>query len=231
MRKAQKERLRGFVGILLIFFAVAGFIGWENYGREAMTYQPVIVFKEEVQKGTIVEKQMLGLMMMEKAKLIDQPIIDPDKIIGQRTNTYIPGHLQLCSEFFSDPELVTGDGNYVFSMPMDWVYAYPQTLRRGDSVSFYSIDKELAQQVEDMASLNDMDTIEGIDTKSFGNQLMTAKIAYVKDSSNREVIDVTPDRIDGSAAVSQIELVISEEKYQKLKTAAEKNQVFILMYE
>lgn len=228
MRKIQKERLRGFVGILLILLTIVGFVGWENYGREALTYQPVIVLQEEVQKGTIIEKNMLGLMMVEKETLIRRPVINPDQIIGQRSNTYIPGHLQLCSEFFSDPELVTGDGNYVFSVPMDWVYAYPQTLRRGDLVCFYGIDKELAQESEDIEGTEGM---EGIAPKHKENQLITAKIAYVKDSGNREVIDVTPDRIDGSAAVSQIELVISEEKYQKLKTAAENNQVFVLMYE
>jgi len=198
---------------------VGAFFFWENYGRVAFTYDSVIVFKEPVQKGVIVEKQMLGRRSVDKGTLIEGSIKDPDLITGKRTNTYMPRGLQLGEEFFSDPELVTGDGSYIWSIPMDWIYSYPQSLRRGDLIYFYAIDKTLAE--------------EGFTTSDAGDNtpLLSARIAYVKDSNNREVIDVTPDRMDGSATVTQIEIVISEEKYIELKNSAGNGKIFMLMYE
>ncbi len=222
MRKVHKERLIGVLGIVLILFTVLLFFAWESFGRVTFTYDSAVVLRQDLQKGTIVKKKMLGIIKVEKGTLIENVIQNPDLIIGKRSNTFIPKGLQLCEEFFSDPELVTGDGNNILSVPMEWIYSYPQTIRRGDLVHFYGMDKAMLE--------NSMD---GIDYIAHGSDkpLISAKIAYVKDSSNREVIDVTPDRMDGSAAVSGIEIVISEEKYKTLKTAAESGQIFIVMYE
>ncbi|MFV0518358.1 MAG: SAF domain-containing protein [Aminipila sp.] len=224
MRKVHKERLIGATGILLIILATTIFFGWENFGREAFTYEAVIVFKDDIQKGTIIDKSQLAQLNVEKSSLIKNAITDPDKIIGKRSNTFIPRGGQLCKEFFSDPELVTGDGNNILSIPMEWIYSYPQTLRRGDLVHFYAIEKSLTENSEYG------DVAVGIEVGS-ESPLISAKIAYVKDSSNREVIDVTANRMDGSAAVSGIEIVISEDKYKELKSAVEMGQIFIVMYE
>jgi len=222
MRKVHKERLIGASGIVLILFTVLFFFGWESIGREAFTYDSVIVFKQDVQKGTIIDKNMLGVIKIEKSSLIKGVIQKPDLILGKRSNTFIPRGLQLCQEFFSDSELVTGEGNNILSIPMEWIYSYPQTIRRGDLVYFYGIDKAMRE--------NNADGMESIAAGS-DKPLISAKIAYVKDSSNREVIDVTPDRMDGSAAVSNIEIVISEEKYEILKSTVEAGQIFVMMYE
>lgn len=222
MRKLHKERLIGTLGVVLILLTVFLFCAWESFGREALTYDSVIVCRQDVQKGTIVEKNMLSAMKIEKGTLIKGVIKNTDLIIGKRSNTFIPKGLQLCQEFFSEPGLVTGDGNNILSVPMDWIYSYPQTLRRGDLVYFYGIDKAMTE--------NEIDRMEEL-TVGNDNPLVSAKIAYVKDSSNREVIDVTPDRMDGSAVVSGIEIVISEEKYKVLKSEVEAGQLFVIMYE
>lgn len=222
MRKVHKERLIGALGIVLILFSVLLFLGWEKFGREAFTYDSVIVFNQDIQKGTIIDQTMVTVKRIEKNSIIKNPIKDLGEIKGKRSNTFIPAGLQLSKEFFSDPELVTGDGSNILSVPMDWIYAYPQTIRRGDEVHFYGIDKALAENGYDEGYML---------TEGSEKPLISAKIAYVKDSANREVIDVTPDRMDGSAAVNSIEIVISEEKYQILKTSAEAGQIFVIMYE
>lgn len=227
MRKIHKERLKGIAGIILILLAIGILFSWESFGREALTYDSVIVFKDDIQKGTIIQKDMLGIMKLQKDTLIDGTIQNPDLIIGKRSNTFIPRALQLCNEFFSDPELVTGDGNNILSVPMDWIYSFPQTLRRGDLVHFYLLDKKLIGEDEENKEVFSEERIKLSNEKP----LISAKIAYVKDSSNREVIDVTPDRLDGSAEVAQIEVVISEDKYKLLKTAASNGQIFVIMYE
>lgn len=168
---------------------------------------------------------MLCAVKFENGSLIKEAIRNPELIIGKRSNTFIPKKLQLCQEFFSDPELVTGGGKNILSVPMEWIYSFPQTIRRGDLVYFYGINKAMLE--------DNIESIAQIDIANIGTDkpLIAAKIAYVKDSSNREVVDITPDRMVGSALVSGIEVVISEEKYQILKSAVEAGQLFIIMYE
>lgn len=219
MRKIHKERLKGAIGILCILFAIVLFIGWETYGREAFTYKTVLVMNQDVKKGTIIDKSMLGLMKEDSTRVIPNGVTDPNKIIGKKTTAYIPRGLQLCGKWFSDPGLATGNGSYIFNLPMDWTFSYPQTIRRGDTLYFYAIDKSL---VKDGIQLSELD---------LGTPILSAKAAYVKDSANREVVDVKSERIDGSAAISEIELVITDKKYEILKQNVEAGKVFILMYE
>lgn len=228
MRKIHKERLIGACGIVLIILSMLLFISWEKYGREALTYDSVIVFKQDVQKGTIVTKKQLGIMRIEKNSMIEEAIQDPELIVGKRTNGFIPRAAQLCAEYFTDPELVTGEGKNVFSIPMDWIYAFPQTLRRGDRVHFYTVYGEL---LEESYYEIEYEQLENLISSGSDKPIVSVNVAYVKDSGNREVVDVTADRMDASAVITDIEVVISESDYQKLKNAAESGMQFVIMYE
>lgn len=229
MRKVHKERLMGALGIVLIILAMLLFIGWEKYGREALTYDSVIVFKEDVQKGTIVTKKHLGKMMIEKTSMIENAVQDPELIIGKRTNNFIPKAAQLCEEYFATPELVTGDGKNIFNVPMDWIYAFPQTLRRGDRVHFYAVYTEKTDETYSTENLEEPESI--ITAGSNNKPIVSVSVAYVKDSSNKEVVDTKANRIDASAVISDIEVVISEADYQILKNYAELGMQFVIMYE
>ncbi|MGN0711690.1 MAG: hypothetical protein ACI4LO_08005 [Anaerovoracaceae bacterium] len=228
MRKVHKERLIGACGIVLIILSMLLFISWEKYGREALTYDSVIVFKQDVQKGTIVTKKQLGIMRIEKNSMIEGAIQDPELIIGKRTNSFIPRAAQLCAEYFTNPELVTGEGKNVFSIPMDWIYAFPQTLRRGDRVHFYTVYGEL---LEESYYEIEYEQLENLISSGSDKPIVSVNVAYVKDSGNREVVDVTADRMDASAVITDIEVVISESDYQELKNAAESGMQFVIMYE
>lgn len=228
MRKVHKERLIGACGIVLIILSMLLFICWEKYGREALTYDSVIVFKQDVQKGTIVTKKQLGIMRIEKNSMIEGAIQDPELIIGKRTNSFIPRAAQLCAEYFTNPELVTGEGKNVFSIPMDWIYAFPQTLRRGDRVHFYTVYGDL---LEESYYEIEYEQLEKLISGGSDKPIVSVNVAYVKDSGNREVVDVTADRMDASAVITDIEVVISESDYQKLKNAAESGMQFVIMYE
>lgn len=222
MRKIYKEKTRGIIGILLIVVAIGGIILWEYGGREEFTYKDVLVLNKDVPAGTTISMDQLGTMRVDQSALLPGRVTNPQDIVGKQTITFIPKGLQLSSKFFADQNLVIQDGYYVFSLPEDWIYSCPQTLRRGDTVYFYPYFP-VSSQGESPQRLEAQTTPD--------TALLQEKVIYVKDNANREVVDVTPDRMDGSAVLAKVEILIDDKGYQTLKTYADQGYKFILMYE
>ena len=221
MRKVHKERLKGVLAVLLIAATFACGYYWENYGRQQFTYTDIIVFKEPVAANTEVKRNMLGIMKVENTTLIEDAVTNPESIIGKETANYIPCRLPLTKKFFTEAGLSTGSGKYNFKIPEQWIYSFPQTLRRGDKIYIYAIPSE-----------------EKYDTYAEGGQALAAqdrplfqtKVAYVKDSANREVLNVANNRYDGTSTAAQIEIIITEELYNVLCKAHEAGYSFNILY-
>ena len=167
---------------------------------------------------------MLGTLKVDKTTVIAEAIINPNDIVGKESLTYIPKGLQLSAKFFEDPDMATGSGEYVFSLPDAWVYAYPQSLRRGDTVYLYPI-KAKANEVDPYL------LAEGpVVTEVPKEPIITTKVVYVKDSSNREVTDVKEARLDGTAVVGRVEIVVNDNEYRKLQQSYNEGNSLLILY-
>lgn len=228
----KKTRTKNLIGIGLILFAIAGIFFWENYGRAQFLYTDVIVFKEEVQANKIVDIKMLGKIKADNSSLVQGVITNVDDIVGKQTLTIIPQGLQLSPKFFGQPQMSTGDGKYVFAVPDEWIYSCPQTVRRGDQVYFYPVP---GKKSEDGGSYDQSgayitpDAPVSVETTS--SAIVSTSVAYVKDSANREIVDVVPVRLDGTAAVAKLEVIVDDTQYKQLKDSYENGFQFVVMYE
>ena len=231
----SRIRLRGILGFALIILAVASMILWETVGRETLRYKQVIVMAQDIKPHQTVEMDMLGIMNVPRETIIKNAVTDPKKIIGKETVSYIPMGLQLSPKFFQKTELAIGNGKYILAVPSEWLYSFPQTIRRGDKIYFYPFaeDKE-SVYYDKNGKASHLPTTAGVTNsvlKPGSSALVKTNVAYVKDSSNCEVVDVKGNRIDGSSPVSKIEVVITDIQYQKLKKAYEEGYQFVVMYE
>lgn len=192
------------VGLVLIFASLGTLGFWEFWGRENLTYEKILVFQEDVARCSPVEEQMLEVRLVEDAAEDALRPEDLSRIMNMETVQYIPAGTPLYEEFFQDPALsVGGDtGNYILSIPNQWLMSYPQTLRRGDEVIFYCD----------------------------GRLIVTAVVAYARDSSNQEVISEDDARLNASASVSLVEVVVDEGRALKLGKLADKGKKFVLLY-
>lgn len=220
----NKARIKGLLGILLIIVLLTGIYFWEDVGRENLMYQKVIVLKQDVEENTKVTKDMLGALKVDKTNVIAGAIENPDDIIGKETKHFIPRGLQLSEKFFEDPQLAIGNGRYIFSLPDTWVYSYPQSLRRGDTVYLYPIRAKL-NEADPYAIMNET---MPIDTPT--DPIIKTKVAYVKDNSNREVTSVTEDRLDGTSVVGRVEIVVDDTEYKKLQQAYNDGYSLLILY-
>lgn len=228
-------KLKGILGFALIIIAIASMFLWEAIGRETLLYKQVIVMAQDVGPHQTVKKDMLGIMKVPRDTMIEDAVSDPERIIGKETISYIPMGLQLSPKFFQKPKLTIGNGKYILAVPSEWLYSFPQTIRRGDEIYFYPFaeDKESVYYDENgkASSVPTSAGIKSTEVKPSSSALIKTNVAYVKDSSNCEVVDIKANRMDGSSSVSKIEVVITDEQYQKLKNAYEEGFQFVIMYE
>ena len=192
------------IGLALIFLSLGVLGFWEFWGRENLSYEDVLVFRTDVVRGTAVEKNMLEIRKMDKpgsGALLEENL---NQILGLETAQYVPEGAPLHMEYFQNPALAVGGetGQFILSIPNQWLMSFPQTLRRGDEVSFYCEGKVVA----------------------------SAPVAYVRDSSNQEVLSGDEARLDATAPVSLIEIVVDESKALKLGKLADQGKRFVLLY-
>ncbi len=192
------------IGLALIFVSLATLGFWELWGRENMTYEEILVFSNDVAKGTVITADMIKTKRVEDPDENAMRTKDWEGIVGLEAIQYVPKGTALYEEFFQDQAFSVGDekGQYILSIPNEWLKSYPQTLRRGDKVYFYC-DGEI---------------------------VTWALVAYAKDSSNQEVNDLDDERLNATATVSLVEIIVDEEKALSLGRLADEGKRFVLLY-
>ena len=191
-------------GILLIVISLGALGFWEFWGRENLAYERVLVLKQDAPENTAIVRNMLEVRRMEEPGEGVLQEEDAASLLGMESAQYIPAGTPLYREYFQDPALAAGGGTgqYILSIPAEWLISFPQTLRRGDEVSFYYGEKLAA----------------------------SVRVAHVRDSSNQEVVSEDDARLTATAPAAQLEVVITEEDAVKLTELAEKGRRFMVLY-
>ncbi|MCL4378510.1 MAG: SAF domain-containing protein [Actinobacteria bacterium] len=226
-RRIKSGAVFSGIGILLMLATMAMIYFWETRGREQFLYSSVVVLNQSVEANVSIKSSMLGLIKINPNTLIEGAIVQKEKIIGKYSAHYIPKNSQLAPAYFKDDTTdIKKEDQYIFAIPTDWIITFPNSLRRGDMIYFYPV-KIVDKNEQQNKSFNNLDNIK-ITSQS---DLLKSKVAYLKDSGNREVVN-TPgeDRYDGSANIASIEIVTNYEGVSYLQNLAESNWKFIILY-
>ncbi len=196
--------LKRIVGLVLVILSLSALGIWEFWGREALTYETILVLNRDVNRNAVITEEMVTEVRVERpAPDVLRPE-DRASILDRVALQYVPGGTPLYAAYFEDPSLAVGGGSgqYILSIPAAWLMAYPQTLRRGDTVRFYCE----------------------------GSLVVTATVAYARDSSNQEVVSGDDSRLGASAPVSLVEVIVDEERALRLGRLADAGKRFVLLY-
>lgn len=218
-------------------------------GREFMNYQDVIVLKENVLRGQEIKEENLKHVLVEKNLVINQAVSNDTQIVGLEAKHFIPANEQLHPKYFEDGNLVLKEGQYVAQIPVEWTLAVPDSMRRGDQILIYSVnyDNQLLKSLQSKQSINQAQGKSNTEDKSGTssnqevintlldnnalNKVLEAKVAYVKDAANREVVNIGEgDRLDGSSAIHAVEIITTTEQFAKIEAQINKGSKLIMMY-
>ena len=216
---------RAIAGAVLIVLSIAGMLYWELVGRDALMYTQVLTVTRDVEPGTLVTRDML---VLKKAVAPSPRALRLDGVsqaAGKEAVSYIPAGVELFAEYFEDERLTVHEdrGEYIFSIPAGWLISYPQTLRRGDRVTFLLVREE-DPAIEENPEIS---TDPGPAT---GDEILTSTVLYVKSSSNDEVVS-DQERLGGAQTVSMIEIIAQREDAQNLTRLASAGDRFVLLYQ
>ena len=213
---------RSVAGIILIAAAIAGMLYWELVGRDSLMYTEVLTVNRDVEAGTLITRDMLDLKKTTTPSARALRLKNAEELLGLQAVSYLPAGAELFSEYFEEESLVVHEdrGEYIFSIPTGWLVAYPQTLRRGDSVSLLLVRERSAFAEE--ASIGPADP-------KTGDEVLSSTVLYVKSSSNDEVVSDS-DRLKAASTVSIIEIIAQKEQAQLLTRLAAEGCRFVVLY-
>jgi|LSQX01.2.fsa_nt_gb hypothetical protein len=235
MQKTNKFRigsLKAYIGIFLLLTSIILIFYWENYGRETFVYVDVPVLNSDIEANTIITQDLITLVKMEENKVIEGSV-GVEKVIGKETKHFLPKNAQLHEKYFDVPQAVLKEGQFIFAVPREWIIACPGSLRRKDRAYFYTVKSPKLLQENKVYSFDDtvIPDINEIDLSVIEELIVDVTVAYVKDSSNREVVTVSSEeRYDGLSVINQIEIIATNEEIDELRKAYEQGYQFVIMY-
>ena len=129
------KKIAGFV---IIAIALISLGVWELWGRENIAYKEILVLNCDFTANMQIEEKHISI---KKTDNPDSNVLRPkdkDEIIGMEASQFIAKDSPLRMEYFMESKFATAgeSGKEILSVPKDWLLSMPQTLRRGDQITF-----------------------------------------------------------------------------------------------
>jgi hypothetical protein len=229
-RRIKSGTVFSTIGILLMLATVAMIYFWETSGREKYLYKEVLVLNQNVEENTQIAPEMLEIAKINPDDFIEGAVVEKEVVAGKYSAQFIAKNSQISPAYLKDSaEEVIKEDFYIFSIPPDWIITFPNSLRRGDIIYFYPVKTDIEEEAQGK-TINNIDNLKKLEKSN----LPESEVAYLKDSGNREVVDTddsaTKPRYDGSANISNIEIITNYEDVSKLQDLAESGYKFIILY-
>ncbi|MGS2778431.1 hypothetical protein ACVBAX_13775 [Robertmurraya sp. GLU-23] len=231
-------------GIFLSLATIGLIFTYDFYIKERIDSEQVVVVKpgEEIKKSERITENKLIIERRAKDTLIKDVVYADQlkEIVGRDAKQDLLGN-SMVSEKMIDYDLMVPDaaeGEAIRPITGDMIYAQPGSLRRKDIIDIYLVNPDgtasFMQSGPSQVSSEETDTTtETTDEATTSNEekqimntkpfLKNVRVAYVKDSGNKEVVAAeegtkTDNRLNATSQISDIELILNEEDFTKLMT-------------
>ena len=201
-------------GILLMLFALLGFLYWEQEGRQQYQEETVLMSAHPIMEGQVINSKDIKAVSVNRSLVVDGALSPEEAglLMNKEAIQYIPGNMVLVSPYFTEKRLSLPKGLSLFTIPAHWMYSRSSTLRQKDWVDFYDRRGEI----------------------HFGRY----QVAFVKTGEEEEVQSVEPsqrpiaimERNQSTGIIHHIEILCSIEDYGMLYDyASEEGGQFLIV--
>ena len=220
--------------IALALLLIAGGIGFvfyfEFYLKDTIDTESVVVaanrieFKEQITAEDLVIQQVRRGSKVENALSANHA----EALIGKYASITIEKGTQVYSELIDTYDLVPDEskGEFIAPIPNDWIFAVPGSLRSSYVADIYAVSDKDQHQVRQL--IRDAEEAEGTVTVVEPTEqedvlpagtlpiLTDVRVAYVKDSANKEV-KVSEETNEATGSVSTLEIIADEQMFATLR--------------
>ncbi|MGE6755941.1 hypothetical protein ACQKFO_21305 [Rossellomorea sp. NPDC071047] len=215
-----------FLGIFLSLSTMAFVVVYDLYIKDRIDSVEVVVVKagEEIKKKDLIDRSKVTVERRPKQDLIEGAILkeEMNEIYASSAAQNIVSNSMISKKMIDYDRMIPdeSEGEAIRPITGDMIQAQPGSLRRKDSIDIYLVKKgtERANSANVASSADKKLTKEEFVN---GPLLKDVRVVYVKDSSNKEVMNGNPEkikdeRLDGSGKISDLEVILNEEDFQKL---------------
>ncbi|MCA1064446.1 flagella basal body P-ring formation protein FlgA (plasmid) [Rossellomorea sp. AcN35-11] len=221
----MKPGLKIAIGIFMALVSMSFVVVYDVYVKDKIDSVEVVTVKagQVIEKNEVIELSKISVQRREKSGLIDG-VFTADRIkeiIGVEASQTMVGNSMISEKMLDRDALIPNEeeGEAIRPIIAEWIYAAPGSLRRKDTIDVYLIKNEdnktqanvVASKEEEISKLKDVK----------GPVLKDVQVIYAKDPSNKEVIGGEgargdDKRLDASAQIADIEVILNEDDFTAL---------------
>jgi len=219
-----KPGVKIVLGISLSVLTMSFVVMYDLYIKERIDSEEVVVVKagQEIKKNERITRSMIAVERRSKQSIISDaiPASEFGTLLTKTAGQTIVGN-SMISKKMIDYDLLIPDpdsGEAIRPITDEMIYSQPGSLRRKDRIDIYLVKKK-----EESGNVNVASSKDGKKNSNLVQDpiLTGIRVVYVKDDSNKEVINGTPDkekddRLNASGKISALEVILNEEDFQKL---------------
>lgn len=192
------------LGIILIIASIISMYYWEKWGRDKYLYNEILIYTKDIETCEILDESMLTTA---RVNYVPPKALKPEDIksvLGLAAKCHLNKGNFVFATHVEKPDLLfnISDEKYVMTIPREWMKNCPKSIKRGDKVYFYHGEKFITE----------------------------ATVFHVKDSSNQEVQVLDTDRLNMSANVDSIEVLVEYDQIEILNQEYNKGEEIIVLY-
>ncbi len=210
----MKRYVNVFIALSLVLGAAGMIMFWEIYLDDRVNTVSVVVASRNLEKNQVIRVDDVKLARIKADLVARKPIKKTEDVIGVETSQFVARGNQIVEEMIDRYGLEPNHDQLIYSIPKEWIYSSPGSLRRKDRVYIYAMPTEKSSNaINGNVGVPDQDP-PGRKT-TFKPILKDIVVAFAKDSANQEVKPATNSdkRIDATGSISNIELVMSQDQY------------------
>lgn len=217
------------LGLFIMAFGVGFILFYVYYLDDKVNTQPVVVAVKEIPFKAVITADMVEIQERKVHTIVDGSFKDLRQVIGQQSAVRIAPNTQLYDDLLDPHNVIPGEGEEIFPIPDQWIYAKPGSLRRTFRVNFYAF--KASDHAQPMIQIDSIDDV--LDLNLDEPILESVVVAYAKDSSNREVVGLNQEdiRLDASGHITNLDVVLTRDKFNLIKSYISQGYKLIIAYD
>lgn len=212
--------------LIIVALAVASFSTFKikTLMEKNRPVEKVLVAVKDIPKQSVITQNDVGFTLLPLGSKMSGSLQDPQKIVGRRANSTIYKGEQILPQKLGEAPLEVKPGERVVAVPVDAVHGVGMTLKQGNSVDVYFIQKEGAKLSDEKAAVRQAQLVaEG------------AVVVDVVNKSGASVFSVAPNSNSGNerrsttdSSSSVVVLKVKDSEARGVATAVENGVIYLV---
>ncbi|MDC3424301.1 hypothetical protein NC797_07235 [Aquibacillus sp. 3ASR75-11] len=231
----MKPNTKIILGILTGIILLAAIPIYDQFIKDKIDSVEVVVVKAgtHINAKEPITRDKLKIERRRKQDLVGGVVFAEDMktIIGYDAANLLVGNAMVSKKMVDFDNLIPdeSEGEAIRPIVSDMIFAMPGSLRRKDQIDIYTIsssfvEEQGAKQEGKVVTSEEVD--EKVKKEALKEPLLKdVRVVYVKDASNKEVVSAKGgtvkkgERLNATANISDLEVILNEENFQKLMRA------------